>query len=109
VPAIDVLMLPSMMFTHLKAWWRAALRPTAGVGDAAEAFEPIGDDGGALGDDLLGDALHLKRAMRRSLRLPIHRAFAQLSFAVDHGGSEVVAARARRYAGGKRGVSRLPT
>jgi hypothetical protein len=32
--------------------------PTAGVGDAAETFEPIGDDGGAFGDNLLGDALH---------------------------------------------------
>ncbi len=44
--------------------------PAAGIGDAAKAIEPIGDDGGAFGDDLLGDALHalfLKRAMRRSL------------------------------------------
>jgi hypothetical protein len=35
--------------------------------------------------------------------LPIHRAFAELSFAVDHGTTELVAARAQRYLPGRRG------
>src|SRR2546422_5073031 len=35
--------------------------------------------------------------------LPIHRAFAEYSLAVDHGVSDFVAARARRNAGGRRG------
>ena len=30
--------------------------PATGIGDAAKAFEPVGDDGGTFGDDLLGDA-----------------------------------------------------
>ena len=32
--------------------------PAAGVGNAAKAFEPVGEDGGAFGDDFLGHALH---------------------------------------------------
>ncbi len=42
----------------------------AGVGDAAEAGEPVGDDGRTRRDDALRQAFtrrRLKRAMRRSL------------------------------------------